>query len=211
MAWVAPAGAALKQRHLLKRSRYVEAARVHEEDIRISFNNLVPIEPWRRLTRCAKQILAAGHLHEFRHPVATGHQRIDPLDYGGARARSRCGALPRDAGHSRFQSFNQMFALPFAFECAGDFSDVLPDVGEGVGLERYDLHPPSTPLVQRHLDIFEAYGTDLAMVLGDDDIGPKRFELLRIDAVDGEPFLQNGLDAGVDVVARAAHREFRLR
>ena len=104
-----------------------------------------------------------------------------------------------------------MLALPFAFECAGDFSDVLPDVGEAVWLERYDLHPPSTPLVQRYLDIFEAYGTDLAMVLGDDDIGPKRFELLRIDAVDGEPFLQNGLDAGVYVVARAAQREFRLR
>jgi hypothetical protein len=49
------------------------------------------------------------------------------------------------------------------------------------------------------------------MVLGDDDIWPKRFELLRIDAVDGKPFLQDGLDAGVDVVARSAHREFRLR
>jgi len=49
------------------------------------------------------------------------------------------------------------------------------------------------------------------MVLGDDDIGPKRFEPFRIDAVDGKPSLQDGLDAGVDLVARAAHREFRLR
>ena len=49
------------------------------------------------------------------------------------------------------------------------------------------------------------------MVLGDDDIGPKRFELLRIDAVDGKPFLQDGLDAGVYVVARTTHRDFRLR
>src|SRR6476660_9438241 len=64
---------------------------------------------------------------------------------------------------------------------------------------------------QGWLDIFEAYGADLAMVLCDDDIGPKRFELLRIDAIDGKPFLQDGLDAGIDVVARAAHREFRLR
>jgi hypothetical protein len=79
-------------------------------------------------------------------------------------------------------------ALPFASERAGDLSDVLPDVGERVGLKRYDLQLPSTPRVQRRLDIFEAYGTDLAMILGDDDIRPKRFELLRIDAVDGEPF-----------------------
>src|SRR6516225_6398290 len=104
-----------------------------------------------------------------------------------------------------------MFALPFAFECAGDFSDVLPDVGEAVGLERYDRHLASTPLVQRCLDILEAYSTDLAMVLGDDDIGPKRIELLSIDAVDGEPFLQDSLDAGVYVVTCAAQREFRLR
>ena len=48
------------------------------------------------------------------------------------------------------------------------------------------------------------------MVLGDDDIWPKRFEFLRIDAVDGKPLLQDGLDAGVDVVAHAAHK-FRLR
>jgi len=45
---LAPAGAVLKQRHLLKRSRHVEAARVHEDDIRVGGNNLVPIEPWRR-------------------------------------------------------------------------------------------------------------------------------------------------------------------
>src|SRR6476661_10454986 len=48
---LAPAGAALKQRHLLKRSRYVKAARVHQNDIRVGDNKLVPIEPWRRLTR----------------------------------------------------------------------------------------------------------------------------------------------------------------
>jgi hypothetical protein len=36
------------------------------------------------------------------------------------------------------------------------------------------------------LDVFEAYGADLAMVLSDNDIGPKRFELLGLDAVDGE-------------------------
>jgi hypothetical protein len=31
------------------------------------------------------------------------------------------------------------------------------------------------------------------MVLGDDDVGPKRFKLLCIDVVDGEPFLQEAL------------------
>ena len=75
-------------------------------------------------------------------------------------------------------------------------------------LARYDHYPPSAPLVQRCLDVVKACGADLAMVLGDDDIGPGRVGPLRIDAVDGEPFLQNGLDAGVYVVARAAQREF---
>jgi hypothetical protein len=48
------------------------------------------------------------------------------------------------------------------------------------------------------------------MVLGADDIGPKRFELLRFDTVDREQFLEDGFDAAVDVVACAGHREFRL-
>ena len=43
---LAPTRAAIKQWHLLKRSRYVEAARMYEDDIRIGDNNLVPIEPW---------------------------------------------------------------------------------------------------------------------------------------------------------------------
>jgi hypothetical protein len=42
--------------------------------------------------------------------------------------------LPRDAGHARFQFLYQTFGLAFASERAGDFSDVLPDVAEGVGL-----------------------------------------------------------------------------
>src|SRR5207249_401665 len=111
--------------------------------------------------------LTTGHLHELWHPIATGHQRIDPLDHSTARARSRRAALFRDAGHAHFQLFDQTLALAFASERAGDFSDVLPDVGEGVGLERYDLHPPATPRVQRRFDIFEAYGAHLAMVLCD--------------------------------------------
>src|SRR6185312_8834572 len=115
-----------------------------------------------------KQILTTGHLHELRHPIAAGHQRINPLDHGAARPRSRCAALLRDAGHARFQLLNQTLALPLAPERAGDFSDVLPDVGEGVGLERYDLHLPSTPRAQRRLDVFEAYGTYVALVLRDD-------------------------------------------
>ena len=41
--------------------------------------------------------------------------------------------------------------------------------------------------MQHYLDVFEAYARDLAMVLGDDDIGPKRFERLRIDAVELVP------------------------
>src|SRR6185437_13423372 len=201
----APAGAVLKKRHLLKRPRHVEAARMHEIEIRVGGNNLVPIGPGRRLARHAKQILATSQWHELWHPVATGHQRIYPLDHGAARARSRSAALLHDAGHARFQFLDQTFALAFASKRAGDFSDVLPDVGEAVGLKRNDLHLRSTPRAQRRLDVLEAYGTDVALVLRDDDIGPKRFEPLRIDTVDGEPFLHDGLHAGVNVVARASH------
>jgi hypothetical protein len=67
-----------------------------------------------------------------------------------------------------------------------DLGHVLPDVSEGVRRKRYYFHPPSTPCAKGRIDVFEAYGADLAMVLSDNDIGPKRFELLGLDAVDGE-------------------------
>jgi hypothetical protein len=37
----------------------------------------------------------------------------------------------RTSPTARFQLLNQTLALPLAPERAGDFSDVLPDVGEG--------------------------------------------------------------------------------
>ena len=40
---LAPTGLMLEKRHLLKRSRYVKAARVHHNDIWIGDNKLVPI------------------------------------------------------------------------------------------------------------------------------------------------------------------------
>ena len=61
------------------------------------------------------------------------------------------------------------------------------------------------------IDVFEAYGANLAMVLRDDDVRSKRFKFLRIDSVDGEPFLHDGLDPGVDFVTRTRRPEFRLR
>src|SRR6516225_2249426 len=101
-----PAAAALKQWHLLQCSRHVEAARVHEDEIRVGDHNLLPIEPWRRLTGRAKQILSTGHLHELWHPVATRHQRINPLDHGAPRSRSRRAALLSNAGRACFQLFD---------------------------------------------------------------------------------------------------------
>ena len=46
--------------------------------------------------------------------------------------------------------------VPSDAERAGDFSDVLPDVSEGVRRKRYYFHPPSTPCAKGRLDVFEA-------------------------------------------------------
>jgi hypothetical protein len=142
---IMPAGAMLKQRHFLKCSRYVETARVDKDDIRIGDNDLVPIEPGRRLARHCKEILTTRPLHEFWHPIAAGHQWVDPFDHGDPRALSRCATLLGDVRHALLQLYDQMLALPFAVKRAGDISDVFPDVGERVGSKRDDLYPPSPP------------------------------------------------------------------
>src|SRR6516165_1919758 len=73
---------------------------------------------------------------------------------------------------------------PFAPERASYSNDVLPDVGERVGLEGYDLHPPAAPCGQRRLNVFQAHSADFAMILGDNNVRPERLELLRVNTVD---------------------------
>src|SRR6476659_3276867 len=206
---VAPARAMRKQRHVLEAVGDIKAARMHDDDVWISGNERVPLEPGRMLTRLSEQVVTSGHLHQLRHPVSAGHQRIDPLDRGDARPIARRRAHLGDGLHARPQLSHDALALAFAPERACHLPDVLPDVGKPVGPERHDLGGTTRPVAQSQLDVLEADRTGLAMILRHDDVGPKRPELLSVDAIDRKTFLQNRLHALVYLIARAVHWEFR--
>ena len=68
------------------------------------------------LTRLSEQVFTSGHLHQLRHPVSAGHQRIDPLDRGDARPIARRRAHLGDGLHARPQLSHDALALAFAPE-----------------------------------------------------------------------------------------------
>ena len=142
----------------------------------IGGNELIQTEPGRMLARLSEQVFTAGHLHQLRHPIAAGHQRIDPLDRGDARqVVRRCAHLGYRL-YARRQLSHDALALALALKRACYLTDVLPDVGKPVGLERHDLGGAARPVAHGQLDVLEANRTGLAMILRDDDVGAKRLD-----------------------------------
>jgi hypothetical protein len=87
-----PTRAALETRNLPKRPRYVKAARVYEDDIWIGDNNLVPIEPWRRLALYLQVEICGGGCfavwaRKRRGQVqrTAGHCQAGRREYGASR------------------------------------------------------------------------------------------------------------------------------
>ena len=82
-------------------------------------------------------------------------------------------------------------------------------VRRGVRLQGHDADRLAGPGAGGSLDVAEAHGADLAMVLRDDHIGRQRFQGVAIDAIDGEAIAHDRLHAAVDLGAGALHLELR--
>ena len=85
--------------------------------------------------------------------------------------------------------------------------DVAPHVGEARGVQRYDPWALSQPRLERELDIPQAGGADLALVLGEDVAGREFAQPLGVHVIDGEPFAHELLHARLP----AARRRVLLR
>jgi hypothetical protein len=131
---VVPARAMRKERHVLEAVGDIKAARMHDDDVWIGGNELIPFEPGLMLPRLSEQVFPAGHLHQLRHPIAAGHQRIDPLDRGDARQVARRCAHLGCCPHARRQLSHDALALAFALKRACHLPDAPPDIGKPSGL-----------------------------------------------------------------------------
>ena len=162
------------------------------------------------LARAAEEVMAARHRDHLRHPVARRHQRIEPFD---ARERRASGGPPRagrDRVHPRHQPPHQLAAARGFVERAGDALDVGEDVREPIRRERHDLRPRAEPASDRILDVALADRAYLALRLGDDDVGRKLAQLLRVDAIDRKRLAHDTAHLAVDFAARAVGIELGL-
>ena len=87
------------------------------------------------LARFAEEIHAAGHLYKLGHPIAAGHQRIDPLDVGN---RGIClepvGAL-YDVIHSTFELIDEMFRAVRSAQRVANSTYIDPHIVQRIRLQ----------------------------------------------------------------------------
>ena len=93
----------------------------------------------------------------------------------------------------------------------GDPFNIGKYVGERHRLQRHDPRLPAGPGADRGLDIGQADRADLALVLGDDDVGRAVGERPLQDFVDGRGVGHGRLHLGVDLGAAAGQVQTRGR
>ena len=81
----------------------------------------------------AKQIDSTRHLHQFRHPVASRHQRVDPFNASDPRAGlKRRGAITYVL-HSRLQIRDRSRTGRLDTRGARHVGNIAPHIDEGIG------------------------------------------------------------------------------
>jgi hypothetical protein len=162
------------------------------------------------LPACPNKVVPSRDLDQLRHPVAAGHQRLDPFDERHAWPRAACHPRPYGA-KARLHLADQPAASVRNPERAGHAPDVVIHVGHAVRPQRHDLHRPPRPRAGCRLDVAQAHRAHLAVVLGDDHIRRQGLQRLAVDAIDRQPVAHDLAHAGVDLGARALDLEFRRR
>ena len=154
----------------------------------------------------AQGVDAARERDQLRHPVAGGHGRVAPLDREHALGRKRPGALG-DGGDARLQP--RADRLGIDAEGIAHPRDVVPHVAEAHRRERDDLHRRLQERGRRRLDLGEAHGADVALVLRHDVARPRGAQDLGIEVVEAERRREQLAHLLVDRAARLARVDAR--
>src|SRR5207248_2104247 len=147
----------------------------------------------------------------FGNPVAGRHERLEPFDAGYRRSIPVRFRALRDRAHARLQFLDDGFAAIGDFEGAGDAPDVVPDVDQRIGGERYDARLAGQARGQRGFDVFQADSADLALRLRDDVCRLEAFQDVGEDYIYRERVANAVLYETVDFAAVAGDRDCRAR
>src|SRR5207302_4091375 len=75
-----------EERHVLHGALNVETTWCHHYHIGICLHELLPTNRRGMFSLAAKNIGTTGDINQSRHPIAPGHEPIDPFDKSHARA-----------------------------------------------------------------------------------------------------------------------------
>ncbi len=161
---------------------------------------------------------AARHLDERRHPIAAGHERLDPLDAprpSGRRRPARCSRTQRSATSVRMR-WRCMLALERAsLRSATPSASATRCRSRKMSSSAFGSSATMRGRLATHLaaprprPLAQAGRAHRALRLRDDDVGANRVERVRVDAIDRpKPSRSNAhLYLRVDLGARRlAHR-----
>ena len=148
-------------------------------------------------------------INEFRHPVACGHQRRDPLDTSNRRPLPCRGHAPFDISHSPTQCRCDINATLPNTKSVSDPFDVSEDIIEDIGLKRDDPGLRTEGGTNSALDVDETNSTDVTLCLGDDYVWRQLFQQGCVHPIHRQPLLQDRFDAFVNLVTSTV-QEFRF-
>ena len=157
----------------------------------------------------AEQIQTTGEFHQFRHPVAGGHQGIQPFNAGDGRALRQMTRPRGDALNAIFQSRDHLLAAFGNAEGPGGFENVVPDIGQCVRRERQNARLEIDPAADRLFHFGQTDGANFALRLRQDEIGPQLFHLTGVDLIDRKGILQEGIDLAIDLEAGSLDVQLR--
>ena len=151
--------------------------------------------------RFAKQIQTTGEINQFRHPVAGGHQGVQPFNAGDGRVLRQMAGSRGDALNAIFQSRDHLHAAFGNAERPGDFQNVVPDIGQCVRRERQNARLETDPAADCLFHFGQTDRANFALRLRQDEIGPQLFQLPGVDLIDRQGILQQGIDLAIDLEA----------
>ena len=115
----------------------LEAARHHEEDVRVEADQLRPLHGERRPPRDSPEQRPARQGDHFGHPVARHERRVEPLEREDARQRPALDAgangcdAPLDVAHTPLRALRHTARVP-------DQANRGEHAGDVVGVQRED-------------------------------------------------------------------------
>ena len=142
-------------------------------------------------------MLAARRFHERVDPVPAHHEGRHPLhvDHPWARA-GRSGG--RGRGETALHPPDELPAALLGPQRPGDGLDALEDGRQGEGREGDHLHGAPREAGDRGRHVSQGDRADLALVLGQHQVGLSALEGRGVDPIDGEPLLDQAAHVPVD-------------